>query len=134
WDLAQEFDEPVCAIIKHTNPAGTATGKTMLEAYKKALEVDPVSAFGGVIGVNRPIDGAAAEEMAKLFLEVIAAPSFDAAAKEKFAAKKNLRLMEVAKSEPKWTLKNVSGGLLLQDEDHRPLTEADLKIVSKRKP
>jgi len=98
WDLAQEFEEPVCAIIKHTNPAGTATGKTMVEAYKKALQVDPVSAFGGVIGVNRPIDGAAAEEMAKLFLEVIAAPSFDAAAKEKFAAKKNLRLVEVAKA------------------------------------
>ena len=57
WDLAQEFDEPVCAIIKHTNPAGTATGKTLAEAYKKALECDPVSAFGGVIGVNRPIDG-----------------------------------------------------------------------------
>ncbi len=76
WDLAQEFEEPVCAIIKHTNPCGTATGKTLAEAYKKALECDPVSAFGGVIGVNRPIDGAAAEEMAKLFLEVIAAPGF----------------------------------------------------------
>jgi phosphoribosylaminoimidazolecarboxamide formyltransferase/IMP cyclohydrolase len=134
WDLAQEFTEPVVAIIKHTNPCGTATGATLAEAYKKALEADPVSAFGGVIGVNRPIDGAAAEEMSKLFLEAIAAPGFDAAAREKFAAKKNLRLMEVAKSEPKWTLKNVSGGLLLQDEDHRPLTEADLKIVSKRKP
>src|SRR5258708_9738115 len=66
WDLAQEFEEPVCAIIKHTNPAGTATGKTMVEAYKKALPVDPASAFGGVIGVNRPIDGPTAEEMAKL--------------------------------------------------------------------
>ncbi len=77
WDLAQEFDEPVVAIIKHTNPCGTATGKTLVEAYKKALECDPVSAFGGVIGVNRVIDGAAAEEMAKLFLEVIAAPGFD---------------------------------------------------------
>jgi len=134
WDLAQEFDEPVCAIIKHTNPAGTATGKTMVEAYKKALEVDPVSAFGGVIGVNRPIDGAAAEEMAKLFLEVIAAPLFDAAAKEKFAAKKNLRLVEVAKAEEKWVMKHVSGGMLVQDADIRPLTPADLKVVSKRKP
>src|SRR5213075_966789 len=82
WDLAQEFEEPVCAIIKHTNPSGTATGKNLVEAYKKALEADPVSAFGGVIGVNRPIDGATAEEMAKLFVEVIAAPSFDAAARE----------------------------------------------------
>jgi phosphoribosylaminoimidazolecarboxamide formyltransferase/IMP cyclohydrolase len=77
WDLAQEFEEPVVAIIKHTNPCGTATGKTLLEAYKKALECDPVSAFGGVIGVNRVIDGPAAEQMAKLFLEVIAAPGFD---------------------------------------------------------
>jgi phosphoribosylaminoimidazolecarboxamide formyltransferase / IMP cyclohydrolase len=134
WDLAQEFEEPVCAIIKHTNPAGTATGKTIAEAYAKALEVDPVSAFGGVIGVNRPVDGAAAEEMAKLFLEVIAAPSFDAAAREKFAAKKNLRLVEVAKAEEKWVMKHVSGGMLVQDADIRPLTSADLKIVSKRKP
>jgi phosphoribosylaminoimidazolecarboxamide formyltransferase / IMP cyclohydrolase len=134
WDLAQEFDEPVCAIIKHTNPAGTATGETMVEAYKKALEVDPVSAFGGVIGVNRPIDGAAAEEMAKLFLEVIAAPSFDAAAKEKFSTKKNLRLVVVAKADEKWVMKHVSGGMLVQDADIRPLTPADLKVVSKRKP
>src|SRR5579863_668031 len=95
WDLAQEFDEPVCAIIKHTNPCGTATGKTLAEAYKRALECDPVSAFGGVIGVNRPIDADAAEEMYKLFLEVIAAPSFDEAAIAKFATKKNLRLVEV---------------------------------------
>src|SRR5690349_17596882 len=74
WDLAQEFTEPVCATIKHTNPCGTATGKTLAEAYRRALECDPVSAFGGVIGVNRSIDVAAAEEMHKLFLEVIAAP------------------------------------------------------------
>jgi phosphoribosylaminoimidazolecarboxamide formyltransferase / IMP cyclohydrolase len=134
WDLAQEFEEPVCAIIKHTNPAGTATGKTLLEAYKKALECDPVSAFGGVIGVNRPVDGTAAEEMAKLFLEVIAAPSFDEAAKAKFAAKKNLRLVEVDDVRQKWVLKNVSGGILLQDADSRPLVESDLKVVGKRPP
>src|ERR1700733_2273310 len=95
WELAQEFEEPFCAIIKHTNPCGAATGKTLAEAYKRALECDPVSAFGGVIGVNRAIDGEAAEEMQKLFLEVIAAPSFDEAAKAKFASKKNLRLVEV---------------------------------------
>ncbi len=134
WDLAQEFEEPVCAIIKHTNPAGTATGKTLVEAYKKALECDPVSAFGGVIGVNRPIDAQAAEEMAKLFLEVIAAPSFDDAAKAKFAAKKNLRLVEVNDLREKWVLKNVSGGILLQDADARLITEGDLKVVSKRQP
>jgi phosphoribosylaminoimidazolecarboxamide formyltransferase/IMP cyclohydrolase len=90
WDLAQDFDETVCAIVKHTNPCGVATAKTLAEAYLRALECDPVSAFGGVIGVNRPVDAAAATEMAKLFLEVIAAPSFAAAAQnflveEKFA-------------------------------------------------
>ncbi len=134
WDLAQEFDEPVCAIIKHTNPAGTATGKTLAEAYKRALECDPVSAFGGVIGVNRPIDGEAAEEMHKLFLEVIAAPAFDEAAKARFATKKNLRLVEVKAAPQKWVLKNVSGGILLQDNDSRPLQDIDLKVVTQRVP
>jgi len=134
WDLAQEFSEPVCAIIKHTNPCGTGTGKTLAEAYKKALECDPVSAFGGVIGVNRTVDGDAAEEMAKLFLEAIAAPSFDAASKAKFASKKNLRLVEIVPAEQKWVLKNVSGGILLQDADLRTLEESDLKVVTKRAP
>ncbi|HZM09683.1 MAG TPA: bifunctional phosphoribosylaminoimidazolecarboxamide formyltransferase/IMP cyclohydrolase [Candidatus Limnocylindrales bacterium] len=134
WDLAQEFDEPVVAIIKHTNPCGTAIAPTLSEAYKRALECDPVSAFGGVIGVNRPIDAVTATEMAKLFLEVIAAPDFDAAAREIFAAKKNLRLVEVVPMEQKWVLKNVSGGVLLQDNDVRPLTGADLKVVSERQP
>ena len=134
WDLAQEFTEPVCAIIKHTNPCGTATGATLTEAYKRALECDPVSAFGGVIGVNRPVDAAAAEEMAKLFVEAIAAPSFDADALAIFGKKKNLRLVEIADLQPKWVLKNVSGGVLVQDNDMRPLTEADLKVVTKRAP
>jgi phosphoribosylaminoimidazolecarboxamide formyltransferase/IMP cyclohydrolase len=134
WDLAQEFEGPVCAIIKHTNPCGTATGKTLAEAYRKALECDPVSAFGGVIGVNRPIDGETAEEMAKLFLEVIAAPAFDEAARTKFGAKKNLRLVEITPSPEKWVLKNVSGGILVQDADVRPLAETDLKVVTRRQP
>jgi phosphoribosylaminoimidazolecarboxamide formyltransferase/IMP cyclohydrolase len=75
WDLAQEFDEPGVAIIKHTNPCGAATGATILEAYQKALAADPISAFGGVIGINREVDEAAAEEIAKLFVEAIAAPA-----------------------------------------------------------
>ena len=134
WDLAQEFEEPVCAIIKHTNPCGTAPGKTLAEAYKRALECDPVSAFGGVIGVNRSIDATAAEEMAKLFLEVIAAPSFEKDALEKFAAKKNLRLVEITNSQQKWVLKNVSGGMLVQDADLHQLGESDLKVVTRRQP
>jgi phosphoribosylaminoimidazolecarboxamide formyltransferase/IMP cyclohydrolase len=134
WDLAQEFSEPVCAIIKHTNPCGTATAATLAQAYKRALECDPVSAFGGVIGVNRVVDGAAAEEMAKLFVEAIAAPGFDDSAKTKFAAKKNLRLVEVSHVPEKWVLKNVSGGILVQDADVRPLQESDLKVVTKRPP
>lgn len=134
WDLAQEFEETVCVIIKHTNPCGTATGATLREAYLRALEADPVSAFGGVIGVNRIIDGAAAEEIAKLFVEAIAAPGFDAAAREKFAAKKNLRLVEVKPSADRWTMKYVSGGMLVQDADVRPLAPADLKVVTRRQP
>jgi phosphoribosylaminoimidazolecarboxamide formyltransferase/IMP cyclohydrolase len=134
WDLAQEFGEPVCAIIKHTNPCGTAVGTALAEAYKRALECDPVSAFGGVIGVNRPIDRETATEMTKLFVEAIAAQSFEPAAREIFAAKKNLRLVEVVPIKQKWVLKNVSGGVLLQDNDMRPLTDADLKVVSERKP
>ena len=134
WDLAQEFDEPICAIIKHTNPCGTATGKTLAEAYLRALECDPVSAFGGVIGVNRPIDAAAATEMAKLFLEVIAAPAFDAAAREVFVSKKNLRLVEVPAGQQNWVLKNISGGMLVQDADLLKLKDADLKVVTKRPP
>jgi phosphoribosylaminoimidazolecarboxamide formyltransferase/IMP cyclohydrolase len=137
WDLAQEFDPndaAFCAIIKHTNPAGAATGKSLAEAYKRALECDPVSAFGGVIGVNRPVDGEAAEEMHKLFLEVIAAPGFDDAAQARFATKKNLRLVEVKAAPEKWILKNVSGGILLQDADSRGLQDADLKVVSQRAP
>jgi phosphoribosylaminoimidazolecarboxamide formyltransferase/IMP cyclohydrolase len=134
WDLAQEFEETVCAIIKHTNPCGTATGATLKEAYVRALEADPVSAFGGVIGLNRVVDGAAAEEIAKLFVEAIAAPGFDPAAREKFATKKNLRLVEIKPSPDKLTMKYVSGGMLVQDADVRPLGPADLKVVTERKP
>lgn len=134
WDLAQDFDETACTIIKHTNPSGAATGKTLLEAYLKAKETDPVSAFGGVIGVNRVIDGAAAEEIAKLFVEAIAAPGYSPEAKEKFAAKKNLRLVEVLQGAQKFAMKQVSGGMLVQDADVRPLIDADLKVVSQRQP
>jgi phosphoribosylaminoimidazolecarboxamide formyltransferase / IMP cyclohydrolase len=134
WELAQEFDGPAVAIIKHTNPSGCATAASLVHAYQKALECDPVSAFGGVIGVNQPIDADTAAEMAKLFVEAIAAPGFTAEAREKFAAKKNLRLLEVTPAIPAMVMKAVSGGLLLQDSDTKLTSEKDLKIVSLRQP
>lgn len=134
WELTREFDEPFVAIIKHTNPCGAATGATVLKAYQKALACDPVSAFGGVIGVNRVVDGAAAEEIAKRFVEAIAAPGFTDDAKARFAAKKNLRLVEVRQAPTRPVVKNVSGGLLLQDADAGRVTEGELDVVTWRPP
>jgi phosphoribosylaminoimidazolecarboxamide formyltransferase / IMP cyclohydrolase len=137
WELVTEFagaEDAAVAIIKHTNPCGAATGATVLEAYKRALEADPVSAFGGVIGINREVDAEAAEEIAKLFVEAIVAPSFTAGALERFAAKKNLRLIEITPAHGKRVLKQVSGGLLVQDADLLRVSEAELKAVTERAP
>ena len=140
WELAQELlkpaasDEPAVAIIKHTNPCGAATGATVLEAYRRALECDPISAFGGVIGINQAVDGEAAEEIAKLFVEAIAAPSFTPEARERFAAKRSLRLVEIHAAPPKPVAKQVSGGMLLQDADTSQVTESELKVVTWRPP
>jgi phosphoribosylaminoimidazolecarboxamide formyltransferase/IMP cyclohydrolase len=135
WELVREFDaaaEAAVAIIKHTNPCGASTGGTVLEAYKRALEADPISAFGGVIGINREVDGAAAEEIAKLFVEAIVAPGFTKEALERFAAKKNLRLVKIIPAETSRVIKQVSGGLLVQDADRLRVTEAELKAVTER--
>jgi len=137
WELVSEFDasqDAAVAIIKHTNPCGAATGATVLEAYTRALEADPVSAFGGVIGINREVDAAAAEEIAKLFVEAIVAPGFTAEALARFAAKKNLRLVQIDPAKTLRVMKQVSGGLLVQDADRLRVTEADLKLVTARKP
>jgi phosphoribosylaminoimidazolecarboxamide formyltransferase/IMP cyclohydrolase len=134
WELAQEFDEPAVIIVKHTNPCGAATGANVFEACKKALEADPVSAFGGVIGINREVDVATADEIAKLFVEAIAAPAFSAEARERFAVKKNLRIVEVKPAPPRPVVKNVSGGLLLQDADTGRVTEGELDVVTWRPP
>jgi phosphoribosylaminoimidazolecarboxamide formyltransferase / IMP cyclohydrolase len=134
WELAQEFDDPAVIIVKHTNPCGAATGHSVLEAYQKALACDPVSAFGGVVGINRPVDAEAAAEIAKLFVEAIAAPSFIPEARERFFAKKNLRLVEVRSAPTRPVVKNVSGGLLLQDADTGRITEDELKVVTWRPP
>jgi phosphoribosylaminoimidazolecarboxamide formyltransferase/IMP cyclohydrolase len=142
WDLVSEFgpdSDPAVAIIKHTNPCGVATGATVLEAYRRALEADPVSAFGGVIGINREVDADAAEQIAKLFVEAIVAPSFTPEAVARFASKKNLRLLEIAptpnhQAKPARTLKQVSGGFLMQDADRRRITQSDLTVVTRRAP
>jgi phosphoribosylaminoimidazolecarboxamide formyltransferase/IMP cyclohydrolase len=137
WELVSEFDaasDAAVAIIKHTNPCGASTGATVLEAYKRALEADPVSAFGGVIGINREVDAEAAEEIAKLFVEAIVAPSFTPEAVARFAAKKNLRLVKITPADTPRELKQVSGGVLVQDADRLSITEAELKLVTERKP
>ena len=134
WEMAQEFDEPAVIIVKHTNPCGAATGATILEAYTKALSADPVSAYGGVIGINGSVDGDAAAEIAKLFVEAIVAPAFTAEARERFAAKKNLRLVEIRPAAPRPLVKQVSGGLLLQDADTGSIRSEELKTVTKRAP
>ncbi len=137
WELVSEFDasaDAAVAIIKHTNPCGAATGSTVLEAYQRALEADPVSAFGGVIGINREVDAAAAEEIAKLFVEAIVAPSFTEEALARFAAKKNLRLIQIDPVATPRVIKQVSGGLLVQDADRYRVTDADLTFPTDRKP
>jgi phosphoribosylaminoimidazolecarboxamide formyltransferase/IMP cyclohydrolase len=134
WALASEFDPCAVAIIKHTNPCGVGLGMTPLEAYQRALEADPVSAFGGVIGVNRAVDGAAAAEIAKLFVEAIVAPEFMPEALEVFAAKKNLRLVKIRPGGAAPMVKHVSGGFLVQDADSAKVTRGALKTVTKRPP
>ena len=134
WELAQEFEQPAVAIIKHSNPSGAAIASSVLEAYQKALATDPVSAFGSVIGINREVDEEAAEEIAKLFVEAIAAPSFSEGARAKFSAKKNLRLLTVKHAPPGKSVKQISGGLLLQDADTEGVPAAGLTVVTVRQP
>jgi phosphoribosylaminoimidazolecarboxamide formyltransferase / IMP cyclohydrolase len=136
--LAAEFKNPAAVIIKHNNPCGTAEQSTLRDAYRKALASDPISAFGGVLAFNRAVDAATAEEVAKLFVECIAAPGFDAKAKEIFAAKKNLRLLELPANglepERELQLKRILGGMLIQQPDLGELEDDKLKIVTKRQP
>ncbi len=136
--LAAEFRNPAAVIIKHNNPCGAAEQETLRDAYLKALACDPVSAFGGVLAFNRVVDAATAEEVAKLFVECIAAPGFADRAKEIFAAKKNLRLLELPAGglEPErgLQLKRILGGMLVQQPDLGELKEEELHTVTKRAP
>jgi phosphoribosylaminoimidazolecarboxamide formyltransferase/IMP cyclohydrolase len=134
WALAVEFEEAAVAIIKHTNPCGVGQGTSVAEAHERALEADPVSAFGGVIGVNRPVDGPAAALMAKLFVEAIVAPEFTPEALEVLGAKKNLRVLRIKPLPPLKVIKQISGGFLVQDEDRVSMLPEDLKVVTARKP
>ena len=136
--LAAEFQEPAAVIIKHNNPCGTAEQATLLDAYLKAVACDPVSAFGGVLAFNRVVDAATAEQVAKLFVDCIAAPGFAERAKEIFAAKKNLRLLELPadglEPERELQLKRVLGGMLVQQPDLGELSDNELRTVTKRVP
>jgi phosphoribosylaminoimidazolecarboxamide formyltransferase/IMP cyclohydrolase len=136
WMLAREFERPAVAIIKHNNPCGAAEQDSMVAAYQRALACDPVSAFGGVMAFNRPLDGATATEVAKLFVECIAAPGYDPAALEAFSGKKNLRLLEMAASEEteELELRRISGGVMVQEADHISTGEQEWKVATERAP
>jgi phosphoribosylaminoimidazolecarboxamide formyltransferase/IMP cyclohydrolase len=141
YELVAEFDPgalPACAIIKHANPCGVALGSSLADAYRKALACDPVSAFGGVLAFNRPLDGETAEEIAKIFTEVIIAPDADADARRILGAKKNLRLLIAGglpdPYAPGLTLRSVAGGLLVQTRDAGRIARGDFKVVTRRKP
>ena len=136
WNLVSDFDETACAIIKHTNPAGVALGETQGEAYTKALATDPVSAFGGIVAFNRPVDAEAAQELVKIFTEVIVAPEYDTAALEILRSKKNLRVLRLKEQRGgrKLEFRQISGGMLVQTADDHKLNPLELKVVSTRQP
>ena len=139
-ELIAEFRDagPACAIIKHANPCGVATGATLAEAYKAAFDCDPVSAFGGIIAVNGLMDGPTAEAISGIFTEVVIAPDADADALAVFAAKKNLRLLLTGTlpdpRRPGLALRQIGGGMLVQSRDNGGVTRADCKVVTKRAP
>jgi len=135
WQLIREFDDPASAIIKHTNPCGCAEAAALVESYSKAFEADPVSAFGGVLAFNRPVDEDTAHEISKTFIEAIAAPGYTGPALNILTGKKNLRLLEVAAGptdEP--VLKSISGGYLMQTADVHRLTRELAVVKSERQP
>ena len=136
WQLVCDFDETACAIIKHTNPAGTALGASAEEAYRRALACDPVSAFGGIVAFNRPVDEAAARAVTEIFVEVVIAPAYEPSALEVLKTKKNLRVLQTAETVRAEGLeyKQISGGMLVQTRDTHRLKRDDLKVVTKRQP
>ena len=144
WECVKSFEATACVIVKHANPCGVAVGATALEAYSKAFQTDPTSAFGGIIAFNCPVDGAAAQVVAKQFVEVLMAPSFTQEALDVFKAKANVRLLRIALPENRADIlsagrnslefKRVSGGLLVQEADNHILHLSDLKVVTTVQP
>ncbi|GKS74864.1 bifunctional phosphoribosylaminoimidazolecarboxamide formyltransferase/IMP cyclohydrolase [Acidovorax sp. SUPP950] len=153
WECVKSFDVPACVIVKHANPCGVAVGLDALGAYGKAFQTDPTSAFGGIIAFNRPVDGAAAQQIAKQFVEVLMAPDFTAEALEVFKAKANVRLLKIALppaldaaqyalgSNTPWhrgrnavDAKRIGSGMLLQSADNHELSMIDIKVVTQKQP
>jgi len=134
WQLVSEFAQPAAAIVKHTNPCGCAERESLAKAYRKALECDPVSAYGGVIGLNRVMDAETAREISKTFIEAIAAPDFSPEAVEVLAAKKNLRLMRVTAGADPLVVKSISGGFLVQSVDDAKLDRTAAVVKTQRAP
>jgi len=141
FELAAEFapgDGPACVIVKHANPCGVARGATLLEAYRRAFDCDRTSAFGGIVALNRPLDGETAEEICRIFTEVVIAPEADEAARAVFAGKKNLRLLTTGglpdPAAPGLAFRQVAGGFLVQDRDAGRLADDSLTVVTRRAP
>lgn len=136
-DLVREFTEPAAVIVKHNNPCGVAIGENLHSAYKKAFDTDPVSAFGGVIALNRNVDVATAEEILKLFVEIILAPGFEPEALKVLSKKPNIRLLEVdiSKGFAGFDIRKIQGGMLLQEKDTAMVDDFEsLQVVTKRRP
>lgn len=136
WQLVADFDERACAIIKHTNPAGVASGSSTEEAYRRALATDTVSAFGGIVAFNRKVDEATARAVCEIFTEVVLAPDYDADALDLLRAKKNLRVLRANPVPPTSNVeyREITGGMLVQTRDSHRLNRANVKVVTKRSP
>ena len=134
WRLINDFEERAAAIIKHTNPCGVGVGETNLEAYKRALATDPVSAFGGIVAFNRTVDAETANAVNEVFTEVVIAPEFEKEALEIFKQKKNLRVLLAKPDEPTLEMRKISGGVLVQTPDVYKVTAEDLQIVTEKQP
>ncbi|MEQ1660818.1 MAG: bifunctional phosphoribosylaminoimidazolecarboxamide formyltransferase/IMP cyclohydrolase, partial [Hylemonella sp.] len=147
WECVKNFDVPACVIVKHANPCGVAMGKDACEAYSKAFQTDPTSAFGGIIAFNRVVDGAAAQAVSKQFVEVLMAPGYTPEALAVFKAKANVRVLEISldgvkrdgknaweRGQNSHDVKRVGSGLLIQTADNHELQRSELKLVTKKAP